>query len=72
MKIRICSDFDDVAGTCSVPLEWVDAQELIGAVQQQPWLSLEDGVRVALAIGAVWATAWAIRAIAQQLWSYIR
>lgn len=72
MKIRICPDFDDVAGTCAVPLEWVDAHELVGAAAQEPWLSLEGGIQVALAIGAVWAAAWAFRAIAQQLMSYIR
>ncbi|XKE45847.1 hypothetical protein LG302_01555 [Halomonas organivorans] len=71
MKVQVCRDFDDSTGTCSVPLEWVDAAELVRA-GTQPWLSVEDAIQVALAIGMVWAAAWAIRAIAQQIHAHLR
>ncbi|ATJ83696.1 hypothetical protein ACFPTY_11785 [Halomonas beimenensis] len=71
MKVQVCRDFDPDLGSCREPLEWVDAAELVEA-GTQPWLSVEDAITVALAIGMVWAAAWAIRAIAQQLHSYMR
>lgn len=71
MKVQVCRAFDPDTGTCTVPLEWVDAAELVGA-GDQPWLSVEGAIQIALAIGMVWAAAWAIRAIAQQLHNFMR
>ncbi|UYG07291.1 hypothetical protein [Halomonas sp. M4R1S46] len=71
MKVQVCRDFDASTGSCLEPLEWVDAAELVEA-GTQPWLSVEDALSVALAIGMVWAAAWAIRAIAQQLHAHMR
>lgn len=71
MKVQVCTAFDPDTGTCTVPLEWVDAAELVRA-GDQPWLSVEGALQIALAIGMVWAAAWAIRAIAQQLHAHMR
>ncbi|GEK74653.1 MULTISPECIES: hypothetical protein [Halomonas] len=71
MKVQVCPTFDPDIGACTGPLEWVDAVELVEA-GTQPWLSGEDAVTVALAIGLVWAAAWAIRALAQSLHAHMR
>ncbi|MGQ0333102.1 hypothetical protein [Halomonas elongata] len=75
MKIQGCSNVNDETGQCVGSVSWIDPQEVVEAGQQaadQPWLTGEDAVTVALAIGGVWAAAWALRAIAQQLQSYLR
>lgn len=71
MYVQACLDWDDDLDTCSGPLHWVEAAELVQA-GNQPWLDVPGALLVAGAIGAVWATAWALRAIAQQLHYFSR
>lgn len=75
MKVMGCANVNAETGQCDGPQRWLDPQEVVEAGQQaadQPWLTGEDAVTVALAIGGVWAAAWALRAIAQQVHSYLR
>lgn len=69
MQVQVCHDLDQETGQC-LALEWIDAAELVQAASE-PWLDVPGALLIAGAIGTLWAAAWAIRAIAQQLHSFI-
>ena len=66
MHVQVCLDWDDALDTCSGAPQWIEAAELVQA-GNQPWLDVPGAILVAGAIGSVWATAWACRAVAQML-----
>lgn len=69
MYVQVCHEFDQETGQCTA-LEWVEAAQLVQ--EAETWLDVEGAIQIALAIGTVWAAAWAIRAIAQQLHAFMR
>lgn len=68
MRVQVCRDWDDALDTCAGALEWIEAAELVQEATQ-PWLDVPGALLIAGAIGTVWATAWAGRAIAQYIHS---
>ncbi|QJQ96264.1 MULTISPECIES: hypothetical protein [Halomonadaceae] len=71
MHVQVCLDWDDALDTCAGALQWVEATDLANAAAE-PWLDVPGAILIAGAIGTVWATAWALRAVAQQLHSFMR
>ena len=70
MYVLVCSDYDTELQSCASE-SWVAASELDQGADA-PWLDVPGAVEVATAIGLVWASAWAFRAIAYQIKGHMR